>query len=93
VIGTEYEPAKSQAARTHFAEAGLSAFIDARGGSSRNSEEHRRRGGLHAGDIWTPRAPCTRARGTASEDRRNCGLDTPQTTGTTIAIISSSSAP
>jgi predicted O-methyltransferase YrrM len=32
VIGTEYEPAKAAAARAHFAEAGLSGFIDLREG-------------------------------------------------------------
>src|SRR5258708_40076660 len=32
VIGTEYEPAKAAAARAHFAEAGLSEFIDLREG-------------------------------------------------------------
>jgi predicted O-methyltransferase YrrM len=32
VIGTEYEPAKASAARAHFAEAGLSGFIDLREG-------------------------------------------------------------
>lgn len=32
VIGTEYEPAKAQAARAHFAEAGVSDLIDLREG-------------------------------------------------------------
>src|SRR3954453_14986281 len=37
VIGTEYEPAKSGAARAHFAEAGLSRFIDLREGDLRET--------------------------------------------------------
>jgi predicted O-methyltransferase YrrM len=37
VIGTEYEPAKAEAARAHFAEAGLSRFIDLREGDLRET--------------------------------------------------------
>ena len=37
VIGTEYEPAKAQAARGHFEEAGLSRFIDLREGDLRET--------------------------------------------------------
>ena len=43
VIGTEYEPAKARAARAHFAEAGLSEFIDLREGDLRETlAQHRR---------------------------------------------------
>jgi predicted O-methyltransferase YrrM len=37
VIGTEYEPQKAAAARAHFREAGLSAFIDLREGDLRQT--------------------------------------------------------
>jgi predicted O-methyltransferase YrrM len=37
VIGTEYEPDKASAARAHFAEAGLSGFIDLREGDLRET--------------------------------------------------------
>jgi predicted O-methyltransferase YrrM len=37
VIGTEYEPAKANAARAHFAEAGLAHFIDLREGDLRQT--------------------------------------------------------
>src|SRR3984957_12153765 len=37
VIGTEYEPAKASAARSHFAEAGLSGYIDLREGDLRET--------------------------------------------------------
>jgi predicted O-methyltransferase YrrM len=37
VIGTEYEPAKASAARTHFERAGLSRFIDLREGDLRET--------------------------------------------------------
>jgi predicted O-methyltransferase YrrM len=37
VIGTEYEPAKASAARTHFEAAGLSRFIDLREGDLRET--------------------------------------------------------
>jgi predicted O-methyltransferase YrrM len=37
VIGTEYEPEKAKAARAHFAEAGLSRFIDLREGDLRET--------------------------------------------------------
>jgi predicted O-methyltransferase YrrM len=57
VIATEYEPAKARAARAHFAEAGLSDFIDLREGDLRETLA------TLAGpvdfaliDIWTPMA-------------------------------------
>jgi predicted O-methyltransferase YrrM len=37
VIGTEYEPSKAAAARAHFAQAGLSRFIELREGDLRES--------------------------------------------------------
>ena len=37
VIGTEYEPAKANAARAHFEQAGLSGFIDLREGDLRDT--------------------------------------------------------
>jgi predicted O-methyltransferase YrrM len=37
VTGTEYEPAKARVARSHFAEAGLSYFIDLREGDLRDT--------------------------------------------------------
>jgi predicted O-methyltransferase YrrM len=37
VIGTEYEPAKANAARAHFEQAGLSDFIDLREGDLRDT--------------------------------------------------------
>jgi predicted O-methyltransferase YrrM len=37
VIGTEYEPGKAKAARQHFAQAGLSRFIDLREGDLRQT--------------------------------------------------------
>ena len=37
VIGTEYEPAKAAAARAHFAQSGLSQFIDLREGDLRET--------------------------------------------------------
>ena len=40
VIGTEYEPAKAEAARAHFAEAGLARFIDLRAATA--ARRHRR---------------------------------------------------
>lgn len=55
VIGTEYEPAKAQAARDNFAEAGLADFIELREGDLR--ETLREIGGLVdfvLMDIWTP---------------------------------------
>jgi predicted O-methyltransferase YrrM len=39
VIGTEYEPEKARAARAHFAEAGLSDWIDLREGDLRKTLE------------------------------------------------------
>ena len=57
VIGTEYEPKKAEAARAHFAEAGLSGFIQLREGDLRQTL-------VEVGapvdfmliDIWTPMA-------------------------------------
>ena len=57
VIGTEYEPKKAEAARAHFAEAGLSGFIQLREGDLRQTL-------VKVGapvdfmliDIWTPMA-------------------------------------
>jgi predicted O-methyltransferase YrrM len=40
VIGTEYEPQKARAARAHFAQAGLSDFIDLREGDLRETLNH-----------------------------------------------------
>ena len=40
VIGTEYEPDKVRAARVHFAQAGLSDFIDLREGDLRETLKH-----------------------------------------------------
>ncbi len=40
VIGTEYEPGKAKAARKHFAEAGLSRYIDLREGDLRETLRH-----------------------------------------------------
>jgi predicted O-methyltransferase YrrM len=57
VIGTEYEPAKARAARAHFAEAGLSEFIDLREGDLRETLA-RVEGPIDFAliDIWTPMA-------------------------------------
>jgi len=57
VIGTEYEPKKAKAARAHFAEAGLSGFVELREGDLRQTL-------VKVGapvdfmliDIWTPMA-------------------------------------
>jgi predicted O-methyltransferase YrrM len=57
VIGTEHEPAKARAAREHFEEAGLTAYIDLREGDLR--ETLRRIDGpidFMLMDIWTPMA-------------------------------------
>src|SRR6266566_1107252 len=57
VIATEYEPKKAAAARAHFAEAGLSGFIDLRQGDLR--ETLRQIGGpvdFVLVDIWIPMA-------------------------------------
>src|SRR5690606_29751052 len=57
VIGTEHEPAKAAAARAHFAEAGLSEFVDLREGDLR--ETLRDPGGpvdFLLLDIWAPLA-------------------------------------
>jgi predicted O-methyltransferase YrrM len=40
VIGTEYEPHKARVARAHFAQAGLSGFIDLREGDLRETLRH-----------------------------------------------------
>src|SRR5947208_8655771 len=40
VIGTEYEASKATAARAHFAQAGLSSFIELREGDLRESLKH-----------------------------------------------------
>jgi predicted O-methyltransferase YrrM len=57
VIGTEYEPKKAEAARAHFAEAGLSGFIELREGDLRQTLV---RVGAPVDfmliDIWTPMA-------------------------------------
>ncbi len=57
VIGTEYEPNKASAARTHFEAAGLSRFIDLREGDLR--ETLKRIDGavdFMLVDIWVPMA-------------------------------------
>ncbi len=57
VIGTEYEPGKARLARDHFAEAGLSDFIELREGDLR--ETLKDVGGpvdFMLIDIWTPMA-------------------------------------
>jgi predicted O-methyltransferase YrrM len=57
VIGTEYEPEKARAARAHFAEAGLSDWIELREGDLQKTLEHV--GGpvdFMLIDIWTPMA-------------------------------------
>jgi predicted O-methyltransferase YrrM len=55
VIGTEYEPEKACAARTNFAEAGLSGFIDLREGDLRETLRHIE-GPIEFAliDIWIP---------------------------------------
>lgn len=57
VIGTESEPAKAAAARAHFAEAGLSDFIDLREGDLRETLRDLE-GPVDFAliDIWTPMA-------------------------------------
>ena len=57
VIGTELEPAKAEIARAHFAEAGLSGFIELREGDLRQTLKDV--GGpvdFMLMDIWTPLA-------------------------------------
>jgi predicted O-methyltransferase YrrM len=57
VVGTEYEPEKARRARSHFAEAGLSDWIDLREGDLR--ETLKDVGGpvdFALLDIWTPMA-------------------------------------
>src|SRR5438874_8077825 len=55
VIGTEYEPEKACAARTNFAEAGLSGFIDLQEGDLRETLRHIE-GPIEFAliDIWIP---------------------------------------
>jgi predicted O-methyltransferase YrrM len=57
VIGTEYEPEKARAARSHFEQAGLSGFIDLREGDLRETL-HRIDGRVDfmLVDIWIPMA-------------------------------------
>lgn len=57
VIATEYEPAKARAARAHFAEAGLSEFIELREGDLRETLATLD-GPVDFAliDIWTPMA-------------------------------------
>jgi predicted O-methyltransferase YrrM len=55
VIGTEHEPAKARAARAHFAEAGLSEFIDLREGDLRETLKRIPRPvDFVLMDVWTP---------------------------------------
>ena len=57
VIGTEYEPEKARAARSHFAEAGLSEWIDLREGDLRETlKDVRGPIDFMLLDIWTPMA-------------------------------------
>jgi predicted O-methyltransferase YrrM len=57
VIGTEYVPAKAKIARDHFAEAGLSDFIDLREGDLRETlVDVRGPIDFVLIDIWTPMA-------------------------------------
>lgn len=58
VIGTEWEPEKAAVARSHFSEAGLSAFIDLREGDLRETLTHSvpRSVDLLLLDVWTPLA-------------------------------------
>jgi predicted O-methyltransferase YrrM len=57
VIATEYEPAKAEAARANFAEAGLSDFIDLREGDLRDTlVELNGPVDFVLIDIWTPMA-------------------------------------
>jgi predicted O-methyltransferase YrrM len=55
VIGTEYEPEKAKAARAHFAEAGLSEWIDLREGDLRETlKDVEGPIDFVLFDIWTP---------------------------------------
>jgi predicted O-methyltransferase YrrM len=55
VIATEHEPGKARAARAHFAEAGLSEWIDLREGDLRETlREIARPVDFVLMDIWTP---------------------------------------
>jgi predicted O-methyltransferase YrrM len=57
VIGTEHEPAKAQAARANFAEAGLGELIDLREGDLRETlRELPAVVDFMLLDIWTPMA-------------------------------------
>ena len=57
VIGTEYEPDKARAARTHFEQAGLSRFIDLREGDLRETlKEIDGPVDFMLVDIWIPMA-------------------------------------
>ena len=57
VIGTEYEPDKARAARAHFAEAGLAAFIDLREGDLRETlRDIQGPVDFMLADIWVPMA-------------------------------------
>jgi len=58
VIATEWEPEKAALARAHFAEAGLSAFIDLREGDLRETLTHSMPSSIDVLllDIWTPMA-------------------------------------
>ena len=57
VIGTEYEPTKVSAARTHFEAAGLSPFIDLREGDLRETlKQIDRAVDFMLVDIWIPMA-------------------------------------
>ena len=57
VIGTEYEPAKANAARAHFAQAGLSDLIDLREGDLRETLRAIEGGvDFMLVDIWIPMA-------------------------------------
>jgi len=57
VIGTEYEPEKAQMARRHFAEAGLSDFVELREGDLKETLKHVE-GPIDFMliDVWTPMA-------------------------------------
>jgi predicted O-methyltransferase YrrM len=57
VIGTEHEPEKARAARAHFAEAGLSDFIELREGDLRQTlKDIKGAVDFMLIDIWTPMA-------------------------------------
>jgi predicted O-methyltransferase YrrM len=58
IIATEWEPEKAAIAKEHFAEAGLSAFIDLREGDLRETLTHSMPPSIDVLllDIWTPMA-------------------------------------